>query len=225
MLNSFLKKEYHGAQAELALSMVLGWLWTPDPRASTFCTIIQAVLGTEPGLSALYQLSYIPCPKFYNVSSSVLFNTFKWAPKCTHLPLINKSKLSQVYNRSIQSGGLALPSLWAYQYFLSSSVPFCPHTEPRRCHSAVDFSFGVSTATAFHGFGFLPTLHLGFIENLTHETRLLPSSAVIIWFKRITGLKKAKFRFGLNHLVGKLGWYKAVFQEAVPCGRAAFNKY
>lgn len=106
-LNSFLKKEYHGVQAELALSMVLGWLWTPDPRASTFCTIIQAVLGTEPGFSALYRLSYIPCPKFYNVSSSVLSNTFKWAPKCTHLPLINKSKLSQVYNRSIQPGGVA----------------------------------------------------------------------------------------------------------------------
>lgn len=163
----------------------------------------------------------IPCPKFYNVSSQ----TFKWGPKCTHLPLKNKSKLSQVYNRLIQPGGPSLPSLWEYQYFLISSAPFCPNTEPRRCNSSVDFSFGVSTATAFHGFGFLPTLHLGFIENLTHETRLLPSSAVIIWFKRITDLKKAKFRFGLNHLVGKVGWYKAVFQEAVPCGRAAFNKY
>lgn len=69
--------------------------------------ILHQVLGTEPGLSALYWLSYIPCPKFYNVSSSVLSNTFKWAPKCTHLPLINKSKLSQVYKRSIQPGGLA----------------------------------------------------------------------------------------------------------------------
>lgn len=55
MLNAFLKKEYHGAQAGSALSVVLGWLWTPDPRTSTFCTIIQAVLETEPGLSAFWE--------------------------------------------------------------------------------------------------------------------------------------------------------------------------
>lgn len=140
--------------------------------------------GLSPGFlhsrKACYRLSCIPCPKFYNVSSSVLSKTFKWAQKCTYLPLINKSKISQVYNRLIQPGRPSLPSLWEYQYFLISSVPFCPNTEPRRCNSSVDFSFGVSTATAFHGFGFLPTFHLRFIENLTHETRLLPSSAVII---------------------------------------------
>lgn len=111
-----------------------------------------------------------------------------------------------------------------YPYRALPPFHFAPTLNPRGVRGLQIFPL-VSAVTAFHGFGFLPTLHLGFIENLTHETRLLPSSAVIIWFKRITGLKKAKFRFGLNHLVGKLGWYKAAFQGAVPCGRAVFNNY
>lgn len=87
-----------------------------------------------------------------------------------------------------------------------------PHTEIKWLMNSVGFSSSVSTVTAFHGSGVLATFHLSFIENLTNETRLLPSSSVIIWFKQIKGLRKVKPRFW-----GKPpGWKTGLAQGSFP---------
>lgn len=56
----------------------------------------------------------------------------------------------------------------------------------------------------------------------------LGSSQVFVWS---FGLKKLKVwgkqhpGFWVNHVGGKLGWRKAVFQSAMPWGRVVFNKH
>lgn len=69
---------------------------------------------------------------------------------------------------------------------------------------------------AFHGSGFLATLHLTFIKNLTNETRLLLSFSVIFWFKEIKGLRKTKSRFGVNHVGGKWAGARQLFKVLCP---------
>lgn len=100
---------------------------------------------------------------------------------------------------------------------------FSATLKARTFKNSAGFSSSVSTVMAFNGSGFLATLYLTFIENLTNETRLLLSFSVIFWFKEIKSLRKAKSRFWGKPCGWKTGLVQGSFSKCNALRQGSFQ--
>lgn len=119
---------------------------------------------------------------------------------------------------------LSFPNWTGTKVFpLYSFFSFLCNTEREKYKNSVGFSSGVSTVMAFHGSGFLATLYLAFIKNLTNETRLLLSFSVIIWFKEIKDRRKTKSRFWGKPRGWKTGLVQSRFSKCYALRQGSFQ--